>query len=204
MSPGRKPFGPPDEVLVRRSLKGDLRAFTELVDRYKDPVYNLAYRMLRHREDAEDLAQEVFLHVFRALDKFDLEQRFSPWIYRIASNLCLDKLRKNRTVTVSLDTPLVEDRGLYRQIPDPAAGPQEITEVSETRREIQSAIDALPEKYRMIVILRHTRDLAYEEIAEALSLPLGTVKTRLFRARESLRRHLEGQRELGEPEPGEE
>lgn len=194
MSPARKPSGPSDETLVRRSLEGDRWAFTELVDRYKGPIYNLAYRMLRQREDSEDVAQEVFLHVFRALDKFDPEQRFSPWIYRIASNLCLDKLRKNKNIAVSLDAPLAEDRGLYRQVPDPAAGPPEITEDAETRREIQSAIDALPEKYRLIVILRHTRDLAYEEIAEAMDLPLGTVKTRLFRAREFLRRYLEGQR----------
>ncbi len=194
MSPARKPSGPSDEALVRRSLDGDRWAFTEIVDRYKGPIYNVAYRMLRQREDAEDVAQEVFLHVYRALDKFDLEQRFSPWIYRIASNLCLDKLRKNKNVTISLDAPLAEDRGLYRQIPDAAEGPPELAANAETRREIQAAIDALPEKYRLIVILRHTRDLAYEEIAEAMDLPLGTVKTRLFRAREFLRRYLEGQR----------
>lgn len=192
MSPGRRTTGPSDEVLVRMCLEGEMRAFTDLVERYKEPIYNLAYRMLRHREDAEDIAQEVFLHVYRSLDRFDLSQRFSPWIYRIASNLCLDKLRKNRGVTISLDAPLDEDGGLYRQVPDPAGGPAELTEQSETRMEIQDAIDALPEKYRLIVILRHTHDLAYEEISESLGLPLGTVKTRLFRAREILRRHLEG------------
>ncbi len=191
MSPGPRPPGPSDEILVHRTLEGDLRAFTELVERYKDAIYNLGYRMLRQREDAEDIAQEVFLHVYRSLDRFDQTQRFSPWIYRIASNLCLDKLRKNRNPTISLDAPLAEDRELYRQIPDGARGPLELTEEAETKKEIQRAIDALPEKYRMIVIMRHTQDLAYEEIAESLELPLGTVKTRLFRAREILRRHLE-------------
>jgi len=190
MSPGREPSGPPDEALVRRSLHGDRSAFAELVERYKGPICNLAYRMLGHRQDAEDVAQEVFLHVFRALGQFDFDQRFSPWIYRIAANLCLDRLRRHRGLVISLDAPLDQDHRFYRQIPDPTAGPQELAEKAETGREIQAAIDALPEKYRMILILRHFHDLSYEDLAGALDLPLGTVKTRLFRAREFLRRRL--------------
>ena len=182
----------PDEVLMSRAQAGDVRAFAELVQRYKDPMYNLAYRMLRDRQEAEDIAQETFLHVFRALNRFQTGERFSPWVYRIATNLCLDKLRRNKGMSISLDAPMGPESDVYLQVADPGDGPDAALELSELRDDVQRAVDALPERYRTIVILRHLHDRSYEEIAEIVDLPLGTVKTRLFRAREILRRWLSG------------
>ena len=181
-----------DEVLMNRAQTGDVRAFAELVQRYKDPMYNLAYRMLRDRQEAEDIAQETFLHVFRALNRFQTGERFSPWVYRIATNLCLDKLRRNKGMSISLDAPMGPESDVYLQVADPGDGPDAALELSELRDDVQRAVDALPERYRTIVILRHLHDRSYEEIAEIVDLPLGTVKTRLFRAREILRRWLSG------------
>ena len=181
-----------DEVLIGRAQTGDVRAFAELVQRYKDPMYNLAYRMLRDRQEAEDIAQETFLHVFRALSRFQMGERFSPWVYRIATNLCLDKLRRNKGRSVSLDAPMGPESDVHFQVADPGDGPDLALELSELRDDVQRAVDALPERYRAIVILRHLHDRSYEEIAEIVDLPLGTVKTRLFRAREILRRWLSG------------
>ncbi len=181
-----------DEVLMNRAQIGDVRAFAELVQRYKDPMYNLAYRMLRDRQEAEDIAQETFLHVFRALNRFQTGERFSPWVYRIATNLCLDKLRRNKGMSISLDAPMGPESDVYLQVADPGDGPDAALELSELRDDVQRAVDALPERYRTIVILRHLHDRSYEEIAEIVDLPLGTVKTRLFRAREILRRWLSG------------
>lgn len=176
-----------DESLVARCQAGDLSAFPILVERYKDPIYNLAYRMLRQREEAEDAAQEAFLHVFRSLGRFSTDQRFSPWIYKIASNLCLDRLRKRRGVVLSLDAPVSAESDVARELPDWRDNPERAAENTELKSTVQAAVEGLPERYRMIVILRHMHDLSYEEIAEATGLPLGTVKTRLFRARELLR-----------------
>ncbi|MGE5560219.1 MAG: sigma-70 family RNA polymerase sigma factor [Chloroflexota bacterium] len=180
-----------DEVLAGRCQRGDMTSFTELVNRYKDRVFNLALRMLHNRHDAEDLAQETFLNVYRAIASFHTDERFSTWIYKIASNLCIDRLRKRRYNSLSLDAPVQEGEELYRQIPDWSHAPEPIYEQSELREDVQAAIDQLPAKYRMIILLRHMQDMAYEEIAVIMDLPIGTVKTRLFRAREILRRHLE-------------
>lgn len=181
-----------DEVLMGRAQMGDVRAFADLVERYKDPMFNLAFRMLRDRQEAEDIAQETFLHVFRALGRFQAGERFSPWIYRIATNLCLDKLRRSKGVSISLDAPKGPEADVYLQVVDPGDGPEEALELSELKGDVQKAVDALPERYRAIVILRHLHDRSYEEIAQIVDLPLGTVKTRLFRAREILRRWLAG------------
>lgn len=188
-----------DERLAARCQQGDMAAFTELVNRYKDKVYNLAVRMLRDRGDAEDLAQETFLNVYRAVATFRVDERFSTWIYKIASNLCIDRLRKRRHLTISLDAPVQEGEELYRQVPDWSHAPEPLYEQSELREDVQAAIDQLPSKYRLIILLRHMQDMAYEEIATVMDLPVGTVKTRLFRAREILKRHLERMSEEGSP-----
>lgn len=179
-----------DEELVRRSLNGDQRAFAEIVNRYRDKIYNLGYRMLGSREEAEDVTQETFLHTFRALASFRLKERFSPWIYKIASNLCLDRLRKNRHPVSSLDEPIGPEGDIAQQVPDWTHAPDKVYEQTEVREDTQGAISKLPPKYKVVVVLRHLHDLSYQEIAETLGIPQGTVKTRLFRAREILRRKL--------------
>jgi RNA polymerase sigma-70 factor (ECF subfamily) len=179
-----------DEDLVRQARTGSEEAFAELVARYKDKIYNLGFRMLGNREEAEDVAQETFLHTYRALDSFRVEERFSPWIYKIASNLCLDRLRKQRYAVASLDEPVGPDGDIPQQVADWSSSPDKVYEISEIRQDTQRAISALPPKYKVVVVLRHLQDLTYDEIAKVLNIPQGTVKTRLFRAREILRRKL--------------
>jgi len=175
--------------LVERCQRGHADAFRELVDRYQARIFNMAYRMLHNREEAEDITQEAFLNVFRAIDSFKGD-RFSPWIYKIASNLCLDHLRRRRLPTVSLDAPVNADMDVAREIADNTSLPEEEALSEALGIDIQRAIDSLPERYRVVTVLRHIEDLSYEEIAEVLGIPLGTVKTRLFRAREMLRERL--------------
>jgi RNA polymerase sigma-70 factor (ECF subfamily) len=179
-----------DEDLVRAGRAGDTEAFGEIVSRYKDRIYNLAYRMFGNREEAEDIAQETFLHIFRALGSFRVEERFSPWIYRIATNLCLDRLRKMKHAVASLDAPAGPEGDIPQQVADWSHAPEKVYELSEMRADTQEAINALPPKYKVVVVLRHLQDLSYDEIARVLGIPQGTVKTRLFRAREILRRRL--------------
>ncbi len=179
-----------DEELVRRSRQGDEESFAAIVERYQDKIYNLAYRMLGSREEAEDIAQETFLHTYRALESFRLEERFSPWIYKIASNLCLDRLRKLRHPVVSLDEPVGPEGDIPQQVADWTNSPDKVYESTEIREDTQAAISALPPKYKVVVVLRHVQDLSYDEMASVLGIPQGTVKTRLFRAREILRRRL--------------
>lgn len=178
-----------DLCLVERCQQGHADAFRELVDRYQARIFNMAYRMLHNREEAEDITQEAFLNVFRAIDSFKGD-RFSPWIYKIASNLCLDYLRRRRLPTVSLDAPVKADMDVAREIADNTSLPEEEALSEALGLDIQRAIDSLPERYRVVTVLRHIEDLTYEEIAEVLGIPLGTVKTRLFRAREMLRARL--------------
>lgn len=175
-----------DLRLVESCQQGRMECFAELVERYRTRIYNMAYRMVHSREEAEDITQEAFLNVYRALGSFKGE-RFSPWIYKIASNLCLDYLRRRRPPMVSLDAPVGPEGDMQREVADETALPEEEALADALGSDVQRAIDSLPEKYRTVAVLRHIEDLAYEEIAEILSLPLGTVKTRLFRAREILR-----------------
>ncbi len=169
-----------DEELVERALVQP-EAFSQLVVRYQHRLYGLAYRMTGSASDAHDLAQEAFIRAFRRLETFQSGRRFAPWMYRIAVNLCLD-YRQDRHVTTSLsdiDVPVQE--------PSPEAQAMQ----HEVQKQVQRAIMALPPKYRAVIVLRHMEDLSYEEIAAALDLPVNTVRTHLFRAREALRKALQ-------------
>jgi len=192
-----------DRDLVRRALDGDDRAFAWLVRRYERGLYNLAYRMVRDAEVARDLTQEIFVRVHRSLAKYDPVYPFPSWIYRVGSNLCIDWIRKRRLDTVSLDAPIHtgEDQTVTRELPDGGADPLEITERRERAEMLAVALAKLPEAHRLILLLRHQRELSYEEIALTLDVPLGTVKARIHRAREAFRKILEEDHDLEEFAP---
>lgn len=179
--------------LVRRCLAGDQRACRELVRRYQRPVFSVLVRLVRSAEDAEDLTQETFVRMFRALERYDTTRPFSSWLFTIASRLGIDHLRRRRVKTVSLMTSEADgSQERTIDVEDPGLRPDELTQHGEEERQTQSLIDALPPHYRIVVLMRHQQDMAYEEIAEALSLPLGTVKARIHRARALLKERMEG------------
>lgn len=178
--------------LVSRSQEGDQAAFAELVERYHKKVYNLAYRMLGHGEDARDLTQEVFLKAYFALPDFRGDCTFATWLYRITTNLCLDSLRRRREqVAFSLDEPLQTEKGtLARQLQADEEGPEAIVERREFQFLVQQLIATLPPEQRLVLILRELQGLSYEEIALIMQCSLGTVKSRLSRARNALKEKL--------------
>jgi len=181
-----------DTRLVKLARKGDQHAFAEIVSLYKDKLYQLAYRMTGNRQEAEDVVQETFLRVYKNLDQFDDKQKFSTWIYRIATNQCIDRLRKKRKV-YSLDAESSEHEGLdgYDMMPSDNRTPESELLLSETQILVQKALETLPPKYKSVMILRYMQDLSLQEIAEVLDMPVTTVKTRVHRGREFMRKRLE-------------
>jgi RNA polymerase sigma-70 factor, ECF subfamily len=180
----------PDLVAFARS--GSEKAYRELLDRYQRPVFSLVYRMVRDREKAEDLAQETFVKVFNQLDKYNPKYKFSSWIFKIASNLSIDTLRKKELETVSLDgsrqARTAEETEASRiTVASRDENPEELLEARELGREIEEAIGSLRPEYRTAIVLRHVEGRPYEEIAEIMELPLGTVKTYIHRGRSELR-----------------
>ena len=182
-----------DASVIRRCLEGDERAYRDLVQRFQRPVYSVAFRMIRSAEDAEDITQETFVRVFRSLSRYDPTRSFEAWIFTITTRLCIDLMRRRRVRPISLtqsDPESGEDRTL--DIEDTALKPDETTAHAEEEQHTRELIDALPAHYRIVVMLRHQQDLSYEEIAETLKLPLGTVKARIHRARALLKNRFEG------------
>jgi RNA polymerase sigma-W factor len=178
-----------DANLVERCLRGEEKAFEELLHKYRSPVYSICYRMARNHSDAEDLAQEVFIRIFSVLERYDPSYPFSSWLYRITSNLCIDFLRREKDRTVSIDKPVSSGDGeMPRQIPSKGARPDREVESQEMISALEEAIGMLPQHYRIIVILRHQEQLSYEEISDNLGIPLGTVKARIHRARNMIKK----------------
>lgn len=186
--------GTEERALIVRTLAGDDDAFAALVRIHQATVYNIAYRMVGQRETAQDLAQETFLRAFKALDTFDLSRPFGPWLYRIATNLSINWVKRARLPMVSLDAPhpAVGDDAEPLAIPDTSAEPAARFARAEMQTQLREAILSLPPDYRVVIELRHFQEMSYEEMAEALNAPSGTVKTRLFRARRLLRDRLSG------------
>ena len=174
--------------LVREIRAGDGDAFETLVREHQTRVYNLALRMTGNEEDALDISQETFLKAWRTLGKYRGDCSLGSWLYRIASNLSIDLLRKNKRrqteKVVSLDDPGEDDRPL--ELPDLREEPQTILEREENRRAVWECLEKLPEEQKIILVLRDVNGLSYEEIAASMGLELGTVKSRIFRAREKL------------------
>lgn len=172
---------------VRRVLKGDANAFGPLVEAYQKNVYNLALRMTGSPEDALDMAQEAFIKAYNSLSAFRGDSKFSVWLYRIVSNVCLDFLRarKNKN-TVSLNLPSPDGGETVLEIPDERTLPEAELERALTRDAVRRGLERLPEDQREILILREIQGLSYDEIAAVLGLEAGTVKSRIFRARKKL------------------
>jgi RNA polymerase sigma-70 factor (ECF subfamily) len=177
------------DVDLMLALKGgDERAFAELVSRHRDAVVNLTYRYLGNFSDAEDLAQEVFLKVYRARDRYEPSAKFTTWLYRVAVNACLNEVRDRRNrptfAAKGLEDPAVPTEG-------PGRSPLEETERSELREHVRAAMEELPERQRLALLLNKFHGLGYEELAESLELTVPAVKSLLVRARESVRRRIE-------------
>ena len=192
--------GATDQEVVERARGGEERAYRELLHRYQGPVFSLIYRMVRDRELAEDLAQETFVKVLNALDTYRPEFKFSSWTFKIANNVAIDYLRRRQLDTLSIDgapgatTP---DRVGATALQVVARGETALQEVEarELGSAIEQAIGKLRPEYRACIILRHIEDRPYEEIAQILDLPLGTVKTYIHRARAELKEILAPLRE---------
>lgn len=183
-----------DIQLVARARAGDERAFRALLEKYERAVFSICLRMVRNRDEATDLAQESFIKVFASLDRYNPDYAFSSWLFKITSNLCIDNLRKRRITTFAMDEPVESDKGEFtRQYVSPDPAPDETLSRNEKMQKLEKGIAALPEHYRIMLVLRHQEDLSYEEIAESLAIPLGTVKARIHRAREMLKTILEGE-----------
>ncbi|ASS94445.1 MULTISPECIES: RNA polymerase sigma factor SigW [Bacillales] len=176
---------------INQVLKGDHNAFGEIVEIYKDKVFQICFRMLGNRQEAEDLAQEAFVRAYVNIRSFNIQMKFSTWLYRIATNLCIDRLRKKKP-DYYLDAEVAGTEGLnmYSQIASDMAKPEEEVESLELQETIQVEIMKLPEKYRSVIVLKYIEELSLKEISEILDLPVGTVKTRIHRGREALRKQL--------------
>lgn len=185
-------------LLLEKAKKGDVEAFEELIAGYQKRVFNIALKMIGNHEDASELAQETFIRVFKSIGKFKEESLFSTWIYRIATNICLDELRRRKgRKEVSLDEDIkLENGDVSRQIEDTGPSPEAIAERNELRRKVNDAIGLLTEEHRLVIIMRDIQGFSYEEIAKITGCPEGTVKSRINRARQSLKQLLKDRVEL--------
>jgi RNA polymerase sigma-70 factor, ECF subfamily len=179
---------PIETNLIRLAQAGDREAFGILVEQHQRYVYNLALRVVGNPQDAEDLAHEAFVRAWLAITNFRQEARFRTWLFRIVTNLCYNRLPGLRRELSELGEDCLAE---LPDEPSPDLDPVAGLEAEETRSYLHEQIDRLPESYRLLVILRYQQNLSYEEIARVVSLPLGTVKTGLFRAKDRLRQTLQ-------------
>ncbi len=182
-----------DESLLTQFKEGNAPAFRALVDRYSAPIYNLAFRLLRDPMEAENITQETFLRVVQSLNRMRLDLPFKPYIFRIAVNLCRDWARKKQPLLFAdlnafANTDAGEDA--TETLIDDAPSPWECLEESELRAQLNTAIDKLPAHYRTVITLYYTEDFSYEDIAQALNIPVNTVRTHLRRAKQQLKQNL--------------
>ena len=176
-----------EAAIVRKVLDGDVNAFETLVLEYEKNVYNIALRMTGNSEDAADMTQEAFIKAYNSLQSFRGDSKFSVWLYRIVSNVCLDFLRsRNRRPTVSLSVEDDDGEDTQLDVADESQSPELLLDRKLTRESVRRGLDSLPPDYRQILLLREIQGLSYDEISQALGLEVGTVKSRIFRARKRL------------------
>lgn len=180
-----------DKKLIKAAREGDQKAFEALLKKYRNLVYHVMIKMVRNPQEAEDLCQEAFIKAFNALASFNEEFAFSTWLMKIATNNCIDFLRKKKLRTYSIDEPIqYKDDQVQIELPDHDPTPEKQMLNEERSNLIDEAIQSLPPRYRHVIVLRHKEEKSYEDIAEILKLPLGTVKARIFRAREMLNKKI--------------
>lgn len=178
-----------ESLLIERAQDGDRSALSELIARYERKAYHLSFRLMGNHADASDAAQEALVRVYTRLHNFRGESAFSTWLFRVVTNTCLDELRRRGRIRfASLDDPLLNEEGsVPRQTVQEGEGPVDVAERHELQWMVREAIHRLPDDYRTVVVLRDLQDLSYHEIAEALGTSVGTIKSRLHRARLALR-----------------
>jgi RNA polymerase sigma-70 factor, ECF subfamily len=179
----------PEHSLIQRAQKGDPDAFAALVDEHQRYVYNLAFRVLKDENEALDLTQDTFVRAWTALPNFRGQSQFRTWLYRITTNLCYNRLPGLRRSLTDLGDDVLPD---LPETKETSSNPLREIESNEARAHVHEAIDRLDAHYKLLIVMRYHDELSYEEIAGLLNLPLGTVKNGLFRAKEKLRRALEG------------
>ncbi len=183
---------------INRAKEGDMEAFSQLVTLYENKILNYCFRMLNNRGDAEDATQEVFVKLYRYLGSYGEQSAFSTWLYKIASNVCLDYLRKvkRHRDTVSINQQNAEGEEFSISVEDKGLSPYESAQLGEARRALAKAIGSLGEEQKRVIVLREIEGLSYEEIADITGIAPGTVKSRINRARQTLKKILEKDREL--------
>jgi RNA polymerase sigma-70 factor (ECF subfamily) len=181
-----------ETLLINKSKKGDIEAFEELIKEYKKVAYNIALRILKNKEDAEDISQESMIKIFKSIDKFNMESSFKTWLYRIVVNTCLDFKRKTKENTISVDQPVQAGYDeFYIDLKDETPSTEEIIEKKQMKEMVMEAIYKLDDDFKTIIILRDINGFSYEEISEILSCNIGTVKSRISRGRHKLKEILE-------------
>lgn len=185
-----------EKLLIEKSAGGDVEAFETLIQSYQKKVYNIALRMTKNPEDALELSQDAFLRVFIAIKKFRGDSSFATWLYRITMNVCTDFLRKrSKTTVISIEQPGHENDQAM-QLADNGPGPSGVFEKNQLKELVKDAMDLLPPEHRQVLILRDLLDLPYKEIAHTLNVNEGTIKSRINRARESLKKIIINRSEL--------
>jgi RNA polymerase sigma factor (sigma-70 family) len=180
-----------DSILIKRALAGDQKAFQKLRLKYYNAIFKLINRMIRNREEVEDLTQEAFIKAFTSLKRFDNQYSFSTWLYKIATNNSIDHIRKKKLQTFSINKPIQSEESDYSfELPDTNLEPDQELIASQRKKMLDEAMNALPAKYRQVILMRHVDEKDYQEIAKTLKLPLGTIKAHIFRARELLYKQL--------------
>ena len=180
-----------DSRLIKAALAGNDSAYSQLMRKYHDAIFSFIFRMVHDHEQVEDLTQEAFIKAFSSLKNFNEEFAFSTWLYKIATNNCIDYIRRRKLQTYSIDKPIESKDSDYTfELPDDSYEADKELISGQRARLLQEAIDQLPEKYRRVIMLRHSEERSYEEIAKMLRIPIGTVKAHIFRARELLYKQL--------------
>ncbi len=179
-----------DLVIVEQAIQGDQKAFAELLGRYRDSIYFMLLKMVNNKSDAEDLTIEAFGKAFKNIHQYTPKFAFSTWLFKIATNNCIDFIRKRKANTISIDHGTEDSEGISMSpaasLPSSSLDPEETIIKEQNIKLIQSLVSKLKPRYRKLIELRYFKEYSYEEIAEELELPLGTVKAQLFRARELL------------------
>ncbi|HOJ11975.1 MAG TPA: sigma-70 family RNA polymerase sigma factor [Clostridiales bacterium] len=192
-----------EKVLIEKSQNGDIEAFEKLIEAYQRKVFNIALGMFGNYEDASDMAQEVFIRIFKSIKSFKGQSLFSTWLYRITTNVCLDELRKRKNknvISIDEEIHLDDGEGVVRQIIDESPSPDVIAEKKELKKVVNDAILELSAEHKEVIILRDIQGFSYDEIAEIIKCPQGTVKSRINRARNILKEILKNKKELWDKE----